>query len=573
MNTERYDWQATYSPEDNKLRLYYLGAGRFSDEDKERIKAAGFRWASKQELYVKPSWSVTAEDLCLELAGEIDDENVSCLERSADRAERFGHYRDKRRSEAGELADTFDAGPSAFGHQNQQRAERQAARHDRYRTKAVSQWSKAEYWQSRTEGVISHALYKSDPTVRRGRIKVLESDQRKLQKQVEAVTSKYNAWKHVLTLPDCDTVDTSRAGGDPRIVYTIQGGRGGYIGYDISKADSAVTLAFTLVNYGNSFYHCQHPRKDREGTLYSLMTDPEDPISPREAAEIYLSRSYDPSEPGTHYERWLQHYELRLTYERAMLANEGGAASDVEMIPGGWIRPRKARSLRYGKSSEGWYQICKVNKSPATGCVTSVGVLAPTTNDYDRDGNAYDENNPRPLTVHLLKVERMGEDVYRAPTPEELEAFKVSQKAQKAADKKTGAKSPSLLNPTKADAERLQALWNARGKAKHDKAKAEQRLYGEFTPATVREMTQAEYSAKSKGSYSHLETIYICENGNPRSTWEKSPVVFKIRKAYGSGNSSLTPNRVVVITDKPQKPLPLDWSAIEASIESEAVNV
>ncbi|MEY9237736.1 hypothetical protein ABIF78_010117 [Bradyrhizobium japonicum] len=58
---------ATYSPDDNKLRLY--PAHRLDAEEYARVKAAGFKWAPRQELFVKPSWSPEAEDLLTELAG------------------------------------------------------------------------------------------------------------------------------------------------------------------------------------------------------------------------------------------------------------------------------------------------------------------------------------------------------------------------------------------------------------------------------------------------------------------------------------------------------------------------
>jgi hypothetical protein len=38
---------ATYSPEDNKLRLY--ASMRLSRELYDRVKAAGFKWAPKQD--------------------------------------------------------------------------------------------------------------------------------------------------------------------------------------------------------------------------------------------------------------------------------------------------------------------------------------------------------------------------------------------------------------------------------------------------------------------------------------------------------------------------------------------
>lgn len=48
-------YTATYSPDDNKLRLY--AATRLDPETYARVKAAGFRWAPKQDLFVAPMWT------------------------------------------------------------------------------------------------------------------------------------------------------------------------------------------------------------------------------------------------------------------------------------------------------------------------------------------------------------------------------------------------------------------------------------------------------------------------------------------------------------------------------------
>lgn len=501
---------ATYCPEDNKIRLYPDWSD--PDFDKETVKKVGFRWAGKQECYVCPRWTPQAEDVVLDLVDEIDDEDYSPEERAADRAERFGGYRDKRAGEAGGYADRFEAGPSAFGHQNQARAERQAARHDRLRGHAVSRWSKAEYWQQRTAGVIGHALHKSSPEVRRSRILRLESELRKHTNQVDAVISKYKAWQHILTMPDCDVVNVTCTAGSPHLLYTIQGGRGGLIGYDCEKADSASLLAFTLVNYGHSLYDYQHPRKDRKSSLYSLMTDAEDPITPREAAEMFLSRCKDPEREGNYSERWAKHYELRLTYEKAMLENEGGMAGDVEMEVGGFFN-----SL----------QIHKINKSPATGRAVSVYVM-----------NAKGK-------LSRFNMERRGDGHYRPPTEDEKKAFLEAK-----AESKT--KEPSLINPTVEDAKRLQKLWN--DWLRKDKPHAPYR--------DIEEMTQKQYTGLSK--HDATWTVGITVTGKRTNRWTESdePIAFKVRLRhwYMSYNG---PDAIVVITDKPQKPLPLDWEALE----------
>lgn len=438
----------TYSPEDNKLRLY---VGRVPRDEYEALRKAGFTSTPKQSCDFVATWTPAREDLAmtyLEEGEDIGDEDYSPEERAADRAERFSGYRDKRADEASGLADRFDAGPSAFGHQNRARAERQAARHDRLRVHSVSQWSKAEYWQRRTAGVIANALYRSSAYVRRGRIITIETDLRR--------------W-------------------------------------------------------------------------------------------------------GSVSERWKTHLELRLTYERAMLAQEGGTAADAEMERGGWI---------------GGHQIHKVNKSPATGRVVSVTLRFPG----DRWGNTSEGYHMR-----AYNVERLPEGAYRAPTDEERQQFKTAAKERKAAEKASKPKAPSLVNPTEADAERLQAVLNAIGEAKHNAKHSSKwdREHNPYKPTAVVRMTQAQYSELSRGTYSSFETRTLHNHGgilsrrssnmytSEGSAYDKAlgEAVCKIRTRSCSG--WYNPEHIVVITDKPQKPLPLDWDNLnkpaEVHAEAEAV--
>jgi len=497
-----FDWSATYSPEDNKLRLYWEGAGRFDDETKERIKAAGFRWASKQELYVAPSWSPGKEDLCLELAGTIEDEQKSALERSADRAERFEGYRQKRTDEAVSHADAFDGGPVVFGNQSRERADRDAQTHDRKRIKAVSQWSKAEYWQSRTAGVINHALFKEDPGLRRRRIKKLETEKRKHEKDLQSAIERRDLWESVLTLPDADEV--------PNLENST------YSGLDPETNGKACRLVYRLTvdgRYGRSDYH--DPQTGKTGSLYDFIRDPEISLTARELANCVINRFSRPDHESSHYVRWSDHYKLRLEYENAMLENEGGAASNVDMKPGGFV---------------GKYQILKVNKSKTTGKIVSVKV-----NGTDYRGNSAEVN---------LNIESFGDDVYRDPTPEELAEFKAKQKKK--------PKAPSLINPTLEDAERLQKLWNS----KNDRESQE-----------VKQMNGATYSARSKRS-DYYRTVTVFEDGTgiiykPRIAEKKAAGVLPVCKVRISANM-MHADEVVHLTDKKAKPLPLDWEAIEA---------
>lgn len=177
--------QATYCPEDNKLRLY---VGRVPRECYDELRAMGWTSTPKQDCDFVATWTPDREDAALDMIDEgddIGDEDQSPEDRAADRAERFAGYRDRRMDEAEGFADRYESGPSAFGFQNGAKALRQAAKRDRVGRVAVSQWSKAEYWTYRTAGVISHALYRSRPSVRRSRILKLEADLRRFEARPE----------------------------------------------------------------------------------------------------------------------------------------------------------------------------------------------------------------------------------------------------------------------------------------------------------------------------------------------------------------------------------------------------
>jgi phospholipid N-methyltransferase len=178
---------ATYSPEDNKLRLY--ASERLPRELYERVKAAGFRWAPQQKLFFAPMWTPEREDLLLELCGDIGDEDTSLAERAEERAERFEGYRENRAADADSARQAVKAitsgiplgQPILIGHHSQKRAERDAERIERGMARAVKMWSTAAYWQRRAANALEHAKYKELPEVRHRRIAGLESDLRVLQ--------------------------------------------------------------------------------------------------------------------------------------------------------------------------------------------------------------------------------------------------------------------------------------------------------------------------------------------------------------------------------------------------------
>lgn len=523
--------RATYSPEDNKLRIYPSGVrvdSILDETEYAEFKKAGYKWASKQECFVAARWTPAAEDWALELADEIEDEDYSPEERSADRAERFEGYLDKRRDEAHGHADNFAAGPDAFGHQNRQRAERQARRHDRHRGRALNQWGKAEYWQQRTEGVISHALHKSSAPVRRGRILTLEADQRKFLANVEACQKRYDAWCQIRKMEGSDQLLPLNEDG-----YALVG-----------EMNPAQKMAYLIANDGHSWVHLWHPTCEEANaeckristysggfSMYDLLTrteyigKPFTRLAPRQLAALYVDKIKNPSDQES-FIRWKAHYELRLAYENSMLENEGGKAADVEMEPGGWIGGR---------------QIIKVNKSPVTGRVVSVQVMGTRRGYTKESGYTKEETRPTPVTVN---IERCGADVYRAPTDEEREQFKEQKKASK--------KPPvSTINPTDEDAQRFQMLLNQRA-AKHAIEKGK----GPSKDREIELTTQAKFSRYScDGSIYQISQFTIVG------------ATFKVRIRHRGFYDYNAADSVLILTDKPQKPIPIDWEKAFDEVE------
>jgi len=137
---------ATYSPEDNKLRLY--STSRFDPETYARVKAAGFIWAPRQQLFVAPAWTPHREDLLLELCEEIGDEDTSLVHRAEERSERFHEYSESRSEDADRaekavaaIAENIPFGqPILIGHHSERRARRDAERIHDGMSRAVRMW-------------------------------------------------------------------------------------------------------------------------------------------------------------------------------------------------------------------------------------------------------------------------------------------------------------------------------------------------------------------------------------------------------------------------------------------------
>ena len=286
-------FSATYSAEDNKLRLY--STRRLDREIYDRVKAAGFSWAPKQELFVAPRWTPEREDLLLDLAGQTDDEETPRAERAAERAERFEVYSDKRGAEAESarahverIAGPIHAGQViVVGRQSARRAEREAEKIKSGMATAVRLKDTAKYWEHRAERVTRHAAYKADPGLRARRIKTLEAEERGHRRDLDFATTALDLWTKVSTLED-------------------------------AAVQHAAALA--LANDGRMAFGLWSEIKDGK-------------IAAAEACARTIQRFQDRIEDAN---RWIAHVNNRLAYERILLgrgANEKTAMKPRKVLP------------------------------------------------------------------------------------------------------------------------------------------------------------------------------------------------------------------------------------------------
>jgi predicted RNA methylase len=328
-------YTATYSPDDNKCRLY--ATSRLDKETYDRAKRLGFRWAPKQDLFVAPSWTPDREDFLIELAGEVDDEDKSLVERAEERADRFDDYSDARRADAESarkavdaIADNIPLGqPILVGHHSERHARKDAERIENGMRKAIRLWDTSNYWKDRAAGALRHAKYKELPGVRHRRIKILIAERRKVEKNKAALEKNLATW----TSPDLTLEQARRIAGS---------------GYYYLRTDS--TEDFT--------------------TAYDVLRD-DPPKWPLEKVVAILRESWPKSIRAC--ERWLAHYDNRLAYEQAMLDEQIGASGELGKGMGGRFDIKPGGKVMIGR--DGWLVVVRVNK--ANGAINSVTTQAP----------------------------------------------------------------------------------------------------------------------------------------------------------------------------------------------------
>lgn len=328
---------ATYSPDDNKLRLYSLS--RLGKEDYNRVKAAGFRWAPKQELFVAPMWTPSREDLLLELCGEIGDEDTSLVDRAEQRSERFEDYSDKRTADAesarkavAAIADNIPFGqPILVGHHSEKHARKDAQRIENGMRKAVKMWETAGYWKDRAAGAIRHAKHHELPGVRHRRIKTLESEKRKVERTIADLEARLKLWT----------------------------------GLDKFTGNDREEMALRVANMEHS------PVKLADGSEYysawGALSD-----GKITASEVRAQRLERIPPAIARQGRWIAHYENRIAYESAMLNEQLGAEDGTGMAGRFDFKVGGKVLVERGE----WLVILRVNK--ANGAVNSLTCTPPS---------------------------------------------------------------------------------------------------------------------------------------------------------------------------------------------------
>ena len=388
---------ATYSPDDNKLRLY--ATTRLDAETYAKVKAAGFRWAPKQDLFVAPSWTPARENLLIELAGEVEDEDKSLVERAEERAERFEDYSGARRADAesarkavSAIADNIPFGqPILVGHHSEKHARRDAEKIDSGMRKTIKMCDTANYWSARAHGALRAAKYKELPGVRHRRIKGLESEKRKVEKNRETMVKNLAIW-------------------------TVEG----------------LTLEQARQLAGNGYFYLRTDSTEDFTAAYDVLRD-DPPKWPLEKVVATLAEAWPKS--IAHCDRWIAHYENRLTYERAMLDKQIGTG-ELGSGMGGRFDIKPGGKVLIGRNGE-WLVVIRVNK--AGGAVNSVTTQAPASVTWTK--------------TWKYGIEKVAD--YQPPTEE------------MAAKVKKATKLPPLCNyPGEGFLEMTQAEWTLKMKRK-----------------------------------------------------------------------------------------------------------
>ncbi|MEM8561512.1 MAG: DUF3560 domain-containing protein [Pseudomonadota bacterium] len=386
---------ATYSPEDNKLRLY--ASERLDEALYARVKAAGFKWAPKQDLFVAPGWSPEREDLCIELAGEITAEQTTVAERAEAKAARLEALAGKREREAygyvaaaERISERFAFGqPILVGHHSERKARKDQEKMNNAMCRSVACFEAVDYWNYRASAVERHANQKTCRRTTLNRIKTLLADLRTYQRRINHGQFALARWQDIAALED------------ERQRHELIDGLSGAFAHD-------------------GHFAPELPVGDKRKSMWSALRDGD--VTPDEALQItvdyWVKRNQSP-----YYFRWVSHLLNRLAYERAELGEVPrfeGALTPV--IIQGFARAHGADKPKATKTGDGFMLVSNLPLPVHIGEGTELTLSDAEWRDL---------------------MQGLGYEVI------------ITERA------KSTKPSCPLINPTPEQAEKLQALWNA----------------------------------------------------------------------------------------------------------------
>lgn len=168
---------ATYNITDDKLKVWF--SERLDEKLYERVRSVGLVWWPGRKCFAG-KWNVYAEDLILELGGTVEDDDTP--DDVEGRVERFA----ARASGAQQAAEASKA-------YLEERANTERRR-ENARNSIDKNLTKAEHYHRRVEASIRHAKMKADPGVIQRRLKGLEADRRKYEKNLGMFRTLLKLW-------------------------------------------------------------------------------------------------------------------------------------------------------------------------------------------------------------------------------------------------------------------------------------------------------------------------------------------------------------------------------------------
>jgi hypothetical protein len=236
--------------------------------------------------------------------------------------------------------------PILVGHHSEKHARKDAERIDNGMRRAVKMWEESRYWKDRAQGAIRAVKYKERPDVRARRIKGIEADKRREERTRAEAEHVTRFWSGELF--------AKRATGEERPITITEENRGFLRTLLGQMSSCGVTIRGTNGCCGtNGCYY----------TAYEMLSPDADryPNCPRktvaELKEIALRQQADLI---ARCNRWIGHYDNRLAYERAMLAGDGGTATDR-------TGPEKGGAVKcWASVRRCWSYVQKVNRVSVT---------------------------------------------------------------------------------------------------------------------------------------------------------------------------------------------------------------